>query len=274
MWNLLNNSLSTPSIEDLKKKCFKQNIDLSLRERYKKNYAQYYALYITHFFSIRIVRFLYNKSITPNQVTVFSIILSFVSAFSFSLGSNISCLVGAFLLELFYIFDSVDGQLARAKGLSSHGGKYLDVFCNFLVPPVVLFGVGIGVLKTGYTSFAFYSLWLGCYAVLTIQVIELLRDNIFNMHIYNSQQTDKNKLEQHKSHPNLSLPRKAYSMFYRSCTMPVIMNIVTVTAISNIFFKQNIFEFTIAYFAVVGTVVWLSKLVYISKGNASPKNNG
>jgi hypothetical protein len=274
MWNLLNNSLSTPSIEDLKKKCFKQNIDLSLRERYKKNYAQYYALYITHFFSIRIVRFLYNKSITPNQVTVFSIILSFVSAFSFSLGSNISCLVGAFLLELFYIFDSVDGQLARAKRLSSHGGKYLDVFCNFLVPPVVLFGVGIGVLKTGYTSFAFYSLWLGCYAVLTIQVIELLRDNIFNMHIYNSQQTDKNKLEQHKSHPNLSLPRRVYSLLYRSCTMPVIMNIVTVTAISNIFFKRNIFEFTIVYFAIAGTVVWLLKLIYISKGNIFPRNNG
>jgi hypothetical protein len=56
--------------------------------------------------------------------------------------------------------------------------------------------------------------------------------------------------------------------------MPVIMNIVTVTAISNIFFKKNIFEITIAYFAIVGTVVWLSKLVYISKGNASPKNNG
>jgi hypothetical protein len=56
--------------------------------------------------------------------------------------------------------------------------------------------------------------------------------------------------------------------------MPVIMNIATVTAISNMFFKKNIFEFTIAYFAIVGTVVWLSKLVYISKDNASPKNNG
>jgi len=265
---------SVPSLEELKEKCFKQNIDLSLRERYKGSYAIYYALYVTHSFSIRIVRFLYNKSITPNQITTLSILLSFVSAYSFSLGTNISCLVGAFLLELFYIFDSVDGQLARAKGLSSHSGKYLDIFCNFLVPPVVLFGVGIGVLKTGYTSFVFYSLWLGCYAVLIIQVIELLRDNLVNTHIYNSQQTDKNKLEQHKSHPNLSLPRRVYSMLYRSCTMPVIMNIVTVTAISNIFFKKNIFEFTIAYFAIVGTVVWLSKLVYISKGNASPKNNG
>jgi phosphatidylglycerophosphate synthase len=262
-----------PSIEDLKKRCLKQNIDLSLRERYKKNYAQYYALYITHFFSIRIVWVLYNRRITPNQVTVFSIILSLIGAVFFSFGSKVSCLVGVFLFELFYIFDSVDGQLARAKGLSSHGGKYLDVFCNFLVPPVILFGIGIGVLKTGYTSFVFYSLWLGCYAVLIVQVIELLRDNLINTHIYNSQQTDKNKLEQHKSYPNLSLPRRVFSLLYRSCTMPVIMNIVTVTAISNIFFKKNIFEFTIAYFAIAGTIVWLLKLIYISKGNVFPKNN-
>jgi hypothetical protein len=56
--------------------------------------------------------------------------------------------------------------------------------------------------------------------------------------------------------------------------MPVIMNIVTVTAISNIFFKRNIFEFTIVYFAIAGTVVWLLKLIYISKGNIFPRNNG
>ncbi|MBO05627.1 MAG: hypothetical protein CMI58_01050 [Parcubacteria group bacterium] len=265
---------SVPSLEELKEKCFKQNIDLSLRERYKGSYAIYYALYVTHSFSIRIVRFLYNKSITPNQITTLSILLSFVSAYSFSLGTNISCLVGAFLLELFYIFDSVDGQLARAKGLSSHSGKYLDIFCNFLVPPVVLFGVGIGVLKTGYTSFAFYSLWLGCYAVLILQVIELLQSYLINIHLSDNQETGKSKFVQQKKYSSLSLSRKVYSMLYRSCTMPVIMNIATVTAISNMFFKNNIFEFTIAYFAIVGTVVWLSKLVYISKGNASPKNNG
>jgi|TARA_B100000315_G_scaffold198584_1_gene190200 phosphatidylglycerophosphate synthase len=270
----LTNFTSIPSLEEFKEKCFKQNIDLSLRERYKGSYAIYYALYVTHFFSIRIVRFLYNKSITPNQITVFSIIISFVSAYFFSLGSNISCLVGAFLLELFYIFDSVDGQLARAKGLSSHGGKYLDIFCNFLVPPVVLFGVGIGVLKTGYTSFVFYSLWLGCYALLILQVIELLQTYLINIHLSDNKETGKSKFVQQEKHSSLSSSRKVYSMLYRSCTMPVIMNIVTVTAISNIFFKRNIFEFTIAYFAIVGTVVWLSKLVYISKGNASPKNNG
>lgn len=266
---------SKPSLEELKEKCFKQNIDLSLRERYKGSYAIYYALYVTHFFSIRIVRLLYNTSITPNQITTFSIILSFVSAYSFSLGSNISCLVGAFLLELFYIFDSVDGQLARAKGLSSYGGKYLDIFCNFLVPPAVLFGVGIGVLKTGYTSFAFYSLWLGCYAVLILQVIEVLQSYLTNIHISSrNQETGKGKSVQQGKHSSLSLSRKVYSIFYRSCTMPVIMNILTVTAISNIFFKKNIFEFTIAYFAIIGTVVWLSKLVYISRSNATPKSNG
>lgn len=266
----MTNYAPVPSLDEFKKKCFKQNIDLSLRERYKGSYAIYYALYVTHFFSIRIVRFLYNKSISPNQVTVFSIMLSFVSAFFFSFGSSASCLVGAFLLELFYIFDSVDGQLARAKGLSSYGGKYLDIFCNFLVPPVVLFGVGIGVLKTCDTSFVFYSLWLGCYAVLILQVIELLQSHLTNIHLSGNQEIGKGQQEKYSS---LSLSRKVYSMLYRSCTMPVIMNIVTVTAISNIFFKKNIFEFTIAYFAIVGTVVWLSKLVYISRRNASPENN-
>ena len=160
MKNLVSNELPIrmPSLDELKNRCFKQNIDPSLKERYKKSFSVYYALYVTHYLSIRIVRFLYNKNISPNIVTTFSILIAFVGVAFFSSGSNTSCLIGALLFELFYVLDAVDGQLARAKGLSSHGGKYLDIFCNFLVPSVVLFGVGIGVLKTGYTSFVFYSL--------------------------------------------------------------------------------------------------------------------
>jgi len=264
----LTNIKSVPSLEELKQRCFKQNIDIGLRERYKGSYAIYYALYVTHFLSIRIVRFLFNKSITPNQVTVFSVVISFASAYFFAYGTNVSCLIGASLLELFYIFDAVDGQLARAKGLSSSGGKYLDVFCNFLVPPVVLFGIGIGVLKPCYTTFIFFSLFLGCYAVLIIPVIEMLQSYLASTHISNNRETEKNTFVQHKSHSNLSLSRKAYSMFYRSCTMPVIMNIVTVTAILNLLFKKNTFVFIVAYFAIMGTMVWLSKLIYISRKNS------
>lgn len=53
--------------------------------------------------------------------------------------------------------------------------------------------------------------------------------------------------------------------------MPVTMNIITFASVANLFVKRNFFEFIIIYFAIIGTVVWLSKLIYISRLNVIPE---
>lgn len=66
-------------------------------------------------------------NITPNQVTLFSLmlsLLSFVCIYFDCLG------LASFLYILYSFCDHIDGMLARYKKLSSKFGKYLDVFVD------------------------------------------------------------------------------------------------------------------------------------------------
>jgi phosphatidylglycerophosphate synthase len=64
--------------------------------------------------------------ITPNQITVMGFLFSILAAFCFFQGQHVYLIIGAFLFELGFVFDCMDGKLARLKNLKSDFGKYLD----------------------------------------------------------------------------------------------------------------------------------------------------
>jgi phosphatidylglycerophosphate synthase len=66
-------------------------------------------------------------NVTPNQVTFSTLFVFVAGAAMLALCPGWGALVGAVaILELSYILDCVDGQLARWKGLSSPVGAHLD----------------------------------------------------------------------------------------------------------------------------------------------------
>jgi SAM-dependent methyltransferase len=73
-----------------------------------------------------LVRWLTATSITPNQVTAVSGLLGVAGAAVLSLGSWPAVAAGALLLQLSIVVDCADGQLARAKGLTSQWGEVFD----------------------------------------------------------------------------------------------------------------------------------------------------
>lgn len=66
------------------------------------------------------------SNFTPNQITFISFIFGVGSAISFLQGTVSFLILGAFLFEISYIFDCVDGRIARLKGQSSMFGRYLE----------------------------------------------------------------------------------------------------------------------------------------------------
>ena len=83
-----------------------------------------------------IVKFLQRTPVTPNLVTYASIFLGLISAYRFSLGTELTMVQGGLLLEGVLILDCVDGQLARAKGCSSYWGRLLDGIAGYIIYPV------------------------------------------------------------------------------------------------------------------------------------------
>ena len=99
----------------------------------------------------RVVAFLLHTPITPNQVTLLSGMVGVSASVVLVLGTTRPALrlVSGVLLVLSVVLDCCDGQLARARGISSTYGAILDGLADYVV------GVGI-CLSGGYVMATLY----------------------------------------------------------------------------------------------------------------------
>jgi phosphatidylglycerophosphate synthase len=83
--------------------------------------------------------------VTPNQVTLATLLVFVAGAVMLALGPPTrGALVGAVaILELSYVLDCVDGQLARLKGISSPVGAHLDFLMDEIKAFVLVAAVAI-----------------------------------------------------------------------------------------------------------------------------------
>jgi hypothetical protein len=82
-----------------------------------------------HFFrpiGIRIARALAPTSVSPDQVTLWSLIVGLAAGHCFVYASPWANLLGFALFIISDLFDSADGQLARLRGTSTQFGRILD----------------------------------------------------------------------------------------------------------------------------------------------------
>lgn len=89
-----------------------------------------------------IVWALFYTPITPNQVTIVSILSGIVAAIFYLKGTANAFVVAGLLVTLKDILDSADGQLARAKQRQSRIGRFLDSIGDFIVDVAVFSSIG------------------------------------------------------------------------------------------------------------------------------------
>ena len=89
-------------------------------------------------------KLLVRTPISPNQVSVISILIGLASAWFFARGNF---LAGAVVFQLCAIVDCVDGDLARALFKQSRLGKWLDLGGDQIVHGSVFAAIGLGVAR-------------------------------------------------------------------------------------------------------------------------------
>ncbi|HEX3698605.1 MAG TPA: CDP-alcohol phosphatidyltransferase family protein [Polyangia bacterium] len=104
--------------------------------------------------------------ITPNQITFLTLVIFAGGAVLLALVPGWRALIlGAAILELSYVFDCVDGQLARLKRMSSPVGAHLDFLMDELKAFVLVAAIGARLwLGSGDARFLLEAL-LGLVAV-------------------------------------------------------------------------------------------------------------
>jgi len=115
-------------------------------------------------YSRYVARWAARRGLTPNLVTTVSLLVGIVAAAAFALGDRAGLVAGAVLLQVAFMLDCVDGQLARYTRQFSKFGAWLDSIFDRTKEYAVFAGLAIGAAHTGDP------VWLLAGAALALQV--------------------------------------------------------------------------------------------------------
>ena len=113
-----------------------------------------------------IVWILYPTSITPNQVTIASTIAGLIAAGLYLHNEASSTAIAGLLVTVKDIFDSADGQLARAKQQYSRIGRFLDSIGDFVVNVAVFGAIGWVLFSTTGSAWMIVLALLGLVGIM------------------------------------------------------------------------------------------------------------
>ncbi len=83
--------------------------------------------------------------ISPNQITFFAFLIGLLSSWFFYRGWVIEGAVGYYF---FFLFDNIDGKIARVRNLSSNLGGFLDFVVDRIVMSSMSFGLILHFIET------------------------------------------------------------------------------------------------------------------------------
>lgn len=97
--------------------------------------------------SLKISKYLASTSITPNQISIISFLISVAGSSLFLLNSHITTLIGGLLIQFSSIVDGCDGEIARLKFMESKYGAWLDGILDRYADFVIVFCMTMSVLE-------------------------------------------------------------------------------------------------------------------------------
>ena len=257
----------TESIKELRKICQKED--------YRKK-GNLMARYITRDVALYITKFILPTGITANQVVVIVIALGIISGFAFMSGSYFMCFSGAVIFQLWYLFDHVDGQVARYRKVADLTGAFYDFYGHYIVHFFILGGIAIG-LYVRYSSIGV--LLSGFLAAFSVNMISLLHDCEYKAYYHGlskeeGEVTAKVQLLDTGKNEKQSFLKTIFSLMHKFCEIHVVMNCVTVAAVLDLFYKANWLLAEMIMLSIVASAVWITRFIYIIKNKEIDKNYG
>lgn len=120
------------------------------------------------FSSKKITELLYNTTVTPHHIILFSMIIGLVSSILIIQSNIIVVIVGAVLLFYKNVLDKVDGSLARAKNMADRRGRFFDSISDFMVSFALFTAIGLK-LSSIYLS---VWVWVISYSALITSMLQ------------------------------------------------------------------------------------------------------
>ena len=235
-----------------------------------------YARYIVRPISIYFTWFFVRTPVTANQVTILQEVLGIAGAVLLGLGNGAAAVWGAGLLQLGYILDCSDGEVARWKGEESVKGVFLDLVGHAIVIPAYMFGLGFGVWQNTGNLEALIAGFLAAMFVTRLErstslsVVDALLDRLgtppYTLDELQPRLEQPVELEEMGSAGQIGR-RSIIQLFFR---YPDSMNIITLAVVADYFLTGRVAEAgtpLVSYYLIMayGTLLTLGRLVQIAR---------
>jgi hypothetical protein len=113
-------------------------------ERGAKNRDYWFTVLLTDPMATPLADFLAKRRwLTPNQVTILSLIAGLSVGFFFAMAEPWSLAVGGVMFYVAFVLDCTDGKLARATGITSAKGQALDALADGGRRASAILGLGV-----------------------------------------------------------------------------------------------------------------------------------
>jgi len=124
----------------------------------------WYARIFARKISIYFTKLLLYTQISANQATFLFVLIGIISGMIFWRGTPLANLLGIILLQLWYIFDHVDGEIARYRKQVSITGAYLDGIAHYICHPFFFLSLSIGAFNYLNDVWALYLGMFGAFS--------------------------------------------------------------------------------------------------------------
>jgi len=133
--------MTLQNLSELKKICWKETETI------------WYAKYVIRHISIRITRLILPTGISANQATVIFLITGVLGCILLGTGDLSYSIFGILLIQFSYIFDCVDGEIARYRKQSSVNGVFIDSVGHEVLTPAIFLAMTFFIFNNTHQVF-------------------------------------------------------------------------------------------------------------------------
>lgn len=218
--------MTRPTLRELETRC--QKLD-------HRRLGNWMARRVTRPLALRVTWLLLPTGLTAHRATLAALLAGIAAAATLATGTGVGWLAGALLLQLWYLLDHVDGQLARYRGSASLDGVQIDYLMHHTVNLATPLGIGYGLSRAAANDWPLLAgvamgaglLWIGLvhdtrYKAF-VQRLKVLRGELLVVGGGGGRPTPA------APPPLAPLPLFAW-LARKSCEMHVIMNVLTLGA--------------------------------------------
>jgi phosphatidylglycerophosphate synthase len=208
--------------------------------------------------SIPISHQLIKFPITPNMVSLFTLVLSLAAGVCFAAGGYLNCLAGAVLGVVTSILDGCDGEVARLKLQVSDFGCWMDTMCDYLYYIVTFAGITIGLVRSkGDPSVVGWGVAIFAGALMTFMMAGIGRKRMSGSRPEQYLEVWQKNAEKRSAGLLMRLGRQT-EFIVRRCFLPYLLLVLAVLNLTPLFIYMAAFGANVAWIVSLRSLIAFS----------------